>query len=252
MGFFDFFFGKKSEMKVTKNKSIEPQAPAHFVDLAKQNSDIVDGLIFSATCQVRTPLNVLLKHGEIYQGNDAPPTYGRGAKDGIWLPKVRSDYSYDNDGNKAASDAGHVLSDDYIKFAIGLRTIFESNLPTIDKMEKIINYGDNLDDKIKYIAKNVILNRGGSKGEEKDNLADVMANHLSDTERKIWYFDKPNHLNIIDGVNKKVVESLENNGFTTMQKIAELKVEELVILDGIGKVSAKKIAEDCLNIKELR
>jgi len=256
MGFLNFFFGGKSKDKarnqkaVTKNINVDKMSE-YGTNTANQNSDIADGLMFSATCQVRTPLHVLLKHGEIYRNNGTPPTYGNGSQDGMWRINVCSEYQYD-DNHYVASDAGSVPAEDYIKFAIGLRTIFESELPIIEKMEKIIDYGENLDNEIKYIAKSVIRNRGGSRGNKKDNLADVMATHLSETDLKIWYFDQPNHLTIVNGINKKVAEALESHDLTTMQEIADLCIAELIKFDGIGKVSAQKIVDDCSNIKKLR
>jgi len=253
MGFLSSLFGKKTKNKEKNSHAINnmvPQVTSQAVSMAKEHDDVVDGLIFSATCQVSTPLSVLLKHGEIYRGDGAPPIYGQGGRDGIWTMNVRSEYRYE-DCRTSASDAGSVSSGDYIKFAIGLRTIFEGQLPIMEKMNKIIEYGESLDDEIKYISKNVIINRGSIKINIDANLADVMEKYVSDSERKMWYFNTPNHLDMINGINKKTATCLEKNGLNTMQKISNVGVSELVALEGIGKVSAQKIVNDCLSIKNL-
>lgn len=99
MGIFEFIFGKKkntvkAEQSESGNVTGEIiQAPAQYRDVASQNKDIVQGMQFHATCQLCTPIDALKKHGEVFKGYGEPPIYGT-SKDGIWVPKVDSDYNF--------------------------------------------------------------------------------------------------------------------------------------------------------------
>lgn len=55
------------------------------------NSDIIRGLQFSATMQLRTPLRVLLRHGEIHTDRTmAAPQVVRERWEGIWITVLKS------------------------------------------------------------------------------------------------------------------------------------------------------------------
>ena len=237
MGIFDFIFGKKSSKQEIKQEPVNEvkQAPQQNKDIASQNTDIVEGLQFHATCQLRTPLAVLKRHGEIYQG-DEPPTYGE-ARDGIWIPKVKSEYSFLDESRTAASDAGQVNGDEYIGYAIGLLTIFESNKLINDKMSEALAYSGN-DKTLNRIEKGLLCCH------KESNIADVMARYISDSERIEYYFDKPNKLILVNGVNKKIASALEESGVSTIKELSSLTENELIKINGIGKVSAKKIIAD--------
>lgn len=234
MGIFDFIFGKKSTKNKVENEPTNnvEQAPQHYRDLVSKNADIIEGMRFIATCQLRTPLWILKKHGEIHQGDGQPPIYGT-AQDGVWIPKLSSDYNL-MDYMTSASDAGQVNADEYLHYAIGLLTIFESNKPILDKMQEALDYSGN--DEVKQR-----IERGILKCYREKNIADVMARYISDPERFEYYTDKPGKLNLVEGVNTRVASALEEAGIHSIKELSHLSESDLIKINGIGKVSARKI-----------
>lgn len=99
------------------------------------NSDILDGVQFSATLQVHTPLWILEHHGEVFRGPPSQaPDYG-GQAHGIWLPKTKGELGdVLQQGATHASDAGPVAPADYLPFLKAFRAIVEG---PGDEMEKI-------------------------------------------------------------------------------------------------------------------
>lgn len=243
MGIFDFFFGKKKESdKFERNDSQAEQiTQTHYINIASQNQDVIAGVQFHATCQLRTPLDVFKKHGEIFTSGGIPPTYGA-PKDGIWLPKLK-DNSFDflDNGATTASDAGPVDANEYVNYAIGLLSIFELDITINEKMAQALVYAGN--DESKNRIQRGLLNFYGEK-----NIADVMSNYISNAEKTEYYYDKPGKLTLVNGVNKKIAESLEKSGVDTIKILSSMNENDLINIKGIGKITAQKIME---SVKEL-
>ncbi len=238
MGIFDFIFGKKKPIEQTSqdeyvnHQNNIKQAPDQYREIS-QNSDICVGMEFHATCQLRTPLAVLKRHGEIFIGDGEPPTYGE-PRDGVWIPKLESIYDIPSEEKNAASDAGSVNEKEYINYAIGLLSIFESDNTINNKMSEALAYSGN-DERLNRIEQGLL------RCYRENNIADVMARFISDTERLEFYFDKPNKLILVNGVNAKIESALENSGIHTIKELSNLTENDLLKINGIGKVSAKKI-----------
>lgn len=101
------------------------------------NADILDGVQFSVTLQVRTPLAILQHHGEIFRGLPSrAPVYGTGA-DGIWIPHLIDEDTYDvlRQGQTHASDVGSVEAGRYLPFLKAFRRIVESGLPHEEQLQ---------------------------------------------------------------------------------------------------------------------
>lgn len=205
---------------------VEVEAATQHTDIMEDHSDICDEMVFHATCQLRTPLAVFKKEGEVFKGDAVPPTYGE-PEDGAWLPKMS------NDGRTCASDAGIVDPAQYINYAVGLLTIFESDAPISEKMNVALAYANT--DSLKHIE-NLILSHYGA-----ENIADVMSRFCAKSDCIEYYFDKPHKLDLIDGVNKKVASALEEAGTFTIKALSELNESDLIKIKGIGKISAAKI-----------
>ncbi|MBQ4178881.1 MAG: transcription termination/antitermination protein NusA, partial [Elusimicrobia bacterium] len=62
-----------------------------------------------------------------------------------------------------------------------------------------------------------------------------------ETEQKIA--NKTSVLEQLKGINDKTIDLLVQAGFTNINKIAELKIEDLTTLPGIGEKTAEKIIE---------
>lgn len=110
------------------------------------NSDILEGLQFCATMQQRTPLRVLIRHGEIFMDlpND-PPAIARAIWEGIWLPKPRSFHEMGIDlpeplDGQMASSVGIIPADggNYLKYLITIRKIVETANSIEDRIRDLI------------------------------------------------------------------------------------------------------------------
>lgn len=95
--------------------------------------DLVKGFRFGATMQLRTPLRVLSRHGEVHHGNGDPPMIAQETWEGYWLPVLKSNKELGIDvpeviwDGTMASDVGQIPRDggDYLKFLLAVRGIVE-------------------------------------------------------------------------------------------------------------------------------
>jgi hypothetical protein len=185
-------------------------------DFYKRNSDIVDGLQFSATLQIRTPLSILQRHGEIFRGPPSEaPQYGTMA-DGIWTMRVRlggaqHEYTY-------ASDIGPTSASYYLPFLIEFRKIVESPL-SHDQMLQV-------------------LRAIPTQSLQFKDIWEKLASSYEDFPASFFYrqFTK------LPGVGRKTARSLYEAGFLTLGHIKNEREEVLARVPGLGKATAKKIA----------
>jgi hypothetical protein len=96
------------------------------------NSDIISGYRFCATMQLRTPLRVLSRHGELHHGLDRDPSQiAREMWEGIWIVELRSwrelGIEADEIQHSMASDIGPVPANGgrYLEFLITVRKAAE-------------------------------------------------------------------------------------------------------------------------------
>jgi hypothetical protein len=109
------------------------------------HSDIVGGLQFCATMQLRTPLRVLTRHGEIFTGLPGdPPVIAREQWEGTWITKMRTlrEMGIDMDepaNGWIASNIGPIPADggQYLQFLISVRRIVESVNSIDERIEKL-------------------------------------------------------------------------------------------------------------------
>lgn len=100
--------------------------------------DIAKGWKFGATMQLRTPLRVLTRHGEVHNGLTDPPAIAREQWEGYWTPLLKSFKEQMIDlpeiivQNKTmASSVGQIPVDggEYLKFLLRVRAIVETDCP---------------------------------------------------------------------------------------------------------------------------
>lgn len=98
-------------------------------------STLISGYKFGATMQLRTPLRVLLRHGENHIGLIDPPAIATEEWEGGWSPLLKSNKELDIDfpevvmtNASMASDIGPIPSDggEYLKFLMNVRVIVEA------------------------------------------------------------------------------------------------------------------------------
>jgi hypothetical protein len=151
---FKVFFGGSEKRVILRgnNNPQQGQQESQSVTMAElQNApmpsymeDICDGFEFCATLQLRTPLRVLLRHGEFYPKNDGgQPQIAREPWEGIWIPKEKTWEELGITGiddfpdSTMASDIGMVRAEDYLPFLIAVREIVELNDSIENRIEML-------------------------------------------------------------------------------------------------------------------
>lgn len=198
------------------------------------NDDIITGLKFSATMQLRTPLRVLLRHGEIHTDRTKPPPrIAMERWEGIWLPVTKSfeeiacrpDSTADDveffrrlDAGLArsyiiASDVGPILEENYLPFLIAVRRIVETDDTIEHRIEKL---------------REMPIEAG-------------------------WQVFVSKHGGI-DGIIQRFFPKFINlaAGLDTPNRIAAASDETLLSIKGIGPAKLKAIRERCAGITENR
>lgn len=98
------------------------------------NADIIAGMRFAATMQLRTPLRILMRHGQILPlGTELPDDFEQWM--GIWVPKTKSFEELTGGRIKedlrleyeetAASAIGPVKPSEYLPFLMAIREVVE-------------------------------------------------------------------------------------------------------------------------------
>jgi hypothetical protein len=100
------------------------------------DSDLIAGLEFFATLQLRTPLRVLRWHGKVHTNrNQPPPKVATEGWEGIWLPKTKTWKELGGadiprfEPSTVASDIGEVDPSEYFPYLLGIHEITEAKLP---------------------------------------------------------------------------------------------------------------------------
>lgn len=95
--------------------------------------DVIAGFEFFATHQLRTPLRILLRNGEVHRDmHTTPPVIATEQWQGIWLIRTKRWRELGSvvdmpefQPSTVASDAGQVRSEEYLPFLIAVRSIVE-------------------------------------------------------------------------------------------------------------------------------
>jgi len=198
------------------------------------NDDIITGLRFGATMQLRTPLRVLLRHGELYLKNDGrQPKIAREPWEGMWVPVGKSFEEIARASNSTAndievfrrldaglakphifaSDVGPILAEDYLPFLIAVMRIIEAH--------------DTIEHRIEKLREMPIA--PGWQG--------FVSKHRG-----------------IDGIVQMFFPKFMNlaAGLDTPNRIAAASDETLLAIKGIGPATLKAIRERCASITENR
>lgn len=104
--------------------------------------DLIDGMQFFATMQLRTPLRVLRRHGEVHRGSAALPAIAQEQWEGIWIPRVKTLRELGIDVPEqaplvAASEFGPVVIELYLPFLLAVRSIVEADSSVTERRERL-------------------------------------------------------------------------------------------------------------------
>lgn len=185
------------------------------------NSDVIEGMEFSATLQIRTPLSVLERHGEIFLGPPSQtPTYGSQA-DGVWVFKTRSFRDMGLDVDELipihASDIGPVDPAQYLPFLIRFRSIVESDKSHEEKIHNLL-----------LMPK---------KSAQFKSLWSKLSNSYSDFPYSFFY----SQFTVLPGVGLTTAKKLYDSGFRSVEEIISADVARLTSVPGVGQATARKI-----------
>ncbi len=188
----------------------------------EKNVDVLAGLEFFATLQIRTPLNALNHHGELFKGPlSQAPNYSSQA-DGIWMQKTKTwaELGFDVEEMpqcECASDIGPVTPEEYLPFLKDFRRIVESN---------------------KSVELKIVSLRE----------LQTHSKHYKDIFNRLQkaYCEFPEvyfHLQLMElpGVGKKTAKNLFQHGYSSRGQVLSANQEELTQVPGIGPNTAKKI-----------
>lgn len=215
--------------KTAKSKSVKywelQNAP-----LPDWMTDDFSGLEFDATMQLRTPLRVLLHHGEHYTKND-----GRQSKiahepwEGIWIPKAKPlptyrEFGIDMDEMEdiCASHIGPIRVKEYLPFLIDIRKIVELN--------------NSIENRIKML-----------KEKPKVGIWKTYVNKHGGINKIIEEFF-PRFIDTIPKINNVIISELHAQGLDTPNNIDAANDEALLSIKGIGKAKIKVIRDYCAGI----
>lgn len=94
--------------------------------------DLICGWTFRATLQLRTPMRVIARHGEVHHGPAKPPVITEETWEGTWSPVTKSwrELGLDMDDfppGMMSSEVGHIPVDggDFRRFLLAVRGIVE-------------------------------------------------------------------------------------------------------------------------------
>ena len=198
----------------------------------EENQDLITGLKFHATMQLRTPLRVLIRHGEIHSDiNTEPPQITHEMREGIWTAKRKTfrELGLDIDEfqeSTVASHIGQIKASDYLPFLISVREIVELN----ESIEIRIN-------KLRDMPMT-----GNWK---------MFVNQHSGLDKIINEFF-PRFIETIPNINSSSVDELLKLGIETANKLENTNDKALLAINGIGKAKLKTIRDYCAGITKNR
>ena len=198
----------------------------------RANDDIIKGLEFIATLQLRTPLRVLLRHGEIHTDiNTEPPKIIKEMWEGAWVEKTKTyrelGLAVDEIPEGAvASDIGPILRSDYLPFLIALRKIVELDEP--------------IENRISKLREMPILGEWKTYVEKHGDIETISGRFF------------PEFIETIPKISSAAIDELSELGLDTPNRIAATPNETLLSIKGIGQSKLKTIRDYCAGITDNR
>ncbi len=194
------------------------------IDVAA-HSDLLSGWRFVATMQLRTPLRVLSRHGEVHKGlSSEPPIIAREQWEGIWVATTRSYRELGIDMEEPAltiiaSDVGTIPADggDYLPFLIAVRTAAEGDGSIAERREAVAAV-------LRDPTHRKFVRAHGGQGEILDHLF-------------------PPFAAAIPRVSGKVAQAVASAGYRTPAKISAASDKELRVVEGVGPATIKALRE---------
>ena len=228
------FFGgakKKAQKNKRKVKSSErifttiEESQNNKVNTWNDNVDVIKGMEFCATMQLRTPLRVLLRHGEIHSNiNTEPPKIAKEMWEGLWIHQIMTwremGINIDEMSESTiASDIGQVNEENYLPFLLAFRNIVELSEP--------------IDSRIKKLREYPMVGDWQTYVESHDGIEKII-NQLF-----------PRFIDTIPKLNAATIAEFSTLNLNTATKIAMTSNEVLLNIKGVGQEKLKTLREYC-------
>ena len=221
----------KKIQTLPENPVIKPSSGSYKA--WKGNQDIVEGLQFCATLQLRTPMRVLVRHGETHTDiNEQPPKIALEAWEGDWVPQIQSleEILGVKMGNPPpenhSTDIGPLLPSKYLPFLTAVRKIVELEEPMQSRLDKLRNMLTTCEWQV-FVEKH-----GGTES--------IIQKLFPRTIRPMPKF------------NDNVKKELATLGLETPQQLATVGDKQLLSIKGIGPTKLKAIREHCFDMEKDR
>lgn len=203
-----------------RSGDVAQMSPAQ-VARALGSDDLITGFEFFATHQLRTPLRILSRHGEVHRDmHRPPPVIATELWHGIWMPQVKTWRELGIDmpefQSTVASDAGPVRSEEYMPFLIAVRSIVEGEGTVTER-------SDRLKDELKNLRWVDACNRHGGQ------------------QAVVDCFFRP----FINSLGREAASFLSGKGIRTPRAVARVTDAELRAIKGIGPVTLRRIRAAC-------
>ena len=226
---------KQSPMNAAQHKAkiftTNEASQNNKIELWKANDDIIKGLEFCATMQLRTPLRVLLRHGEIHTGiNTEPPKIAMEMWEGIWTTKTTTyrelGIDVDEIQGTQASEIGPILPDDYLPFLIAIHKIVELDEP--------------IDNRIKKLREMPMVGNWKTYVDKHGGIEAIIGRFF------------PEFIDTIPKLNLSTKDELSKMGLNTPNRITAAPDETFLSIKGIGQAKIKVIRDYCAGIADNR
>lgn len=203
------------------------ESDQRYLEAWRANSDIIVGLRFVATMQLRTPLRVLERHDELHTDvNASPPRIAQEMWEGIWLVKTRTyremgiDLS-EFDAGSMATDIGPITGGiaPYLTFLRAFRMCIEEESSI---RIRVMNLRDVLSD---------------------DNFKDFVDRHGGSEAIIDRFF--PYFVDTIPTLTALSISELRRMRLTTLSRLANTGDEALLAIKGIGPSKLRTLREYC-------
>jgi len=209
--------------------------------------DVTDGLEFYPTFQLSTPCKVLRACGTRVQAKKQIPDYLRSQQEGVWVPKVKSEYSLDLDDKEVgASDAYGTKREDYIEYVCSIKDIYSGDGSVLERVNLINKYREEHPDLL-YVESKLL------KTYRRSSIIDILILTIDFSFKDLaqLHFSDRGYLKEMLSINTRVEKSLLGANLETIESMVNISKEELIKLDGIGSKSADKILDKIKEIKIL-
>ncbi|WP_181317815.1 helix-hairpin-helix domain-containing protein [Photobacterium kishitanii] len=243
--FFNLFSSNRTEnSSETPDLTIKPSETSNSYSTSGFG-DVVDGLQFSPTFHFKTPCEILRSNGMCVASEDEIPDHLKDQKHGVWLPKLKNEYSLNDTKDVGASDAYGAKREDYIKFVCSIKDIYSSSGSIFDRVERINAFKDKHPE-LQYVESKLLASYSSYS-----SLIDILMFNIDFLFEDLanFHYKDEGYLKKIFGVNTRVEKSLLSSGYKVAEDVIYLTKEQLMELDGVGNKSADKILEKILEVK---